>query len=84
MNGLDILKIIKERYTNIPVVMISGQASLQDAVTATKYGAYDFIEKPLTKEKVLLSVKNGLDYKRLEEENKSLKRGVLLNILDIL
>jgi len=67
-DGLDTLVKIKELYPHLQVVMMSGHGNIETAVKATKLGAYDFIEKPLSLEKVLLSVKNALDYYRLEEE----------------
>lgn len=75
-DGLEILQTMRERDLSTPVVMISGHASIDTAVRATKLGAYDFIEKPLSIEKTLLSVKNALTHRRLEEENRSLKRRI--------
>ncbi|HBF43260.1 MAG TPA: Fis family transcriptional regulator [Desulfobacteraceae bacterium] len=68
MDGIDTLVEIKKIYPNLQVVMMSGHGSIETAVKATKLGAYDFIEKPLSLEKLLLSVNNALDYYRLEEE----------------
>jgi two-component system, NtrC family, nitrogen regulation response regulator NtrX len=59
-----------------PVVMISGQATLDMAVRATKLGAMDFLEKPLSTDKLLLTVENALRLKRLEEENRELRARV--------
>jgi DNA-binding NtrC family response regulator len=59
-----------------PVVMISGQATLEMAVKATKLGALDFLEKPLSTEKLLVTVENALRLKRLEEENRELRAKV--------
>ncbi len=61
---------------NTPVVMISGQATLDMAVRATKLGAIDFLEKPLSTEKLLLTVENVLRLKRLEDENRELRARV--------
>ena len=68
MDGIETLEKIKEAYPNLQVVMMSGHGTIETAVKATKVGAYDFIEKPLSIEKLLLSVNKALDYYRLEEE----------------
>ncbi|MCP2606630.1 sigma-54-dependent Fis family transcriptional regulator, partial [Candidatus Aminicenantes bacterium AC-708-I09] len=72
-DGIEILKKIKEINENIVVIMISGHGTIETAVQATKLGAYDFLEKPLSLEKVNLTVKNALKHKKLEEENIQLK-----------
>jgi two-component system, NtrC family, nitrogen regulation response regulator NtrX len=68
MDGIETLVKIKELHPRIQVIMMSGHATIETAVKATKLGAYDFFEKPLSLEKVLLSVQNALDHCRLEEE----------------
>jgi len=68
MDGLETLVKIKEFHPSIQVIMMSGHGTIETAVKATKLGAYDFIEKPLSLEKVVLSVNNALQYYRLEEE----------------
>ena len=68
MDGLDTLVEIKEEYPHLQVIMISGHGTIETAVKATKLGAYDFIEKPLSLDKVLLCISNALEYYRLEEE----------------
>ncbi len=68
MDGIETLVKIKASHPGLPVVMMSGHGTIETAVKATKLGAYDFIEKPLSLEKVLLSINNALDYSRLEEE----------------
>ena len=73
IDGIDTLVKIKETNPHLPVVMMSGHGTIETAVKATKLGAYDFIEKPLSLEKVLLCVNNALDYSRLEEEISLLK-----------
>jgi two-component system, NtrC family, nitrogen regulation response regulator NtrX len=73
IDGIDTLVKIKEAYPQLQVVMMSGHGTIETAVKATKLGAYDFIEKPLSLEKVLLSINNALDYYRLEEEVNLLK-----------
>jgi len=60
----------------LPIVVISGHGTIETAVEATKKGAFDFIEKPLASERVLVSLRNALDQRRLRDENRSLKRDV--------
>ena len=76
LNGLDVLAKIKASEEDSQVVMISGHGSIATAVKATKLGAYDFLEKPLSLEKVVLTIKNALRQKRLEEENIQLREKV--------
>ena len=73
LDGIKTLEKIKQTYPQVQVVMMSGHGNIETAVKATKMGAYDFIEKPLSLEKLLLAVKNALDYYRLEEEINLLK-----------
>ncbi len=76
MDGLDALQRIKASNDALPVVIISGHGTVSTAVEATKAGAFDFIEKPLTTERVLVTIRNALDRMRLADENRSLKRAV--------
>ncbi len=69
MDGIQVLKKIKEDHPSLPVVMISGHGNIETAVTATKLGAFDFIEKPLSLEKILVIINNALNLKDLAEEN---------------
>jgi len=71
-DGLSLLEDLKNMELSTPVVMISGQAHIEMAVRATRLGAVDFLEKPLSTEKLLLTVENVLRLKRLEEENEQL------------
>ncbi len=73
MNGLDVLRRIRSFEGRPSVVVISGHGTVETAVQATKLGAYDFLEKPLTLEKVVLTIKNALRHGRLEEENVQLR-----------
>jgi two-component system nitrogen regulation response regulator NtrX len=73
IDGIDTLIKIKETHPSLPVVMMSGHGTIETAVKATKLGAYDFIEKPLSLEKVILSINNAIDYSKLEEEVSLLK-----------
>ena len=68
MDGLEVLEELRERTTAPQVVMISGHGNVETAVQATKLGAFDFIEKPLETERVLLAVRNALERKELQEE----------------
>jgi two-component system nitrogen regulation response regulator NtrX len=74
MDGLEALERIKQTNETLPVVMISGHATVSTAVEATKKGAFDFIEKPLATDRVLLTVRNAIDQRRLKDENVTLKR----------
>ncbi len=76
INGIDLLKQLRSQYTNIPVLMMSGQATIEIAVEATKQGAVDFIEKPISFEKLLVSVKNALKLGALEAENRKLRQAL--------
>ena len=67
MSGLDVLAKLNTEEEDFQVVMISGHGSIATAVKATKLGAFDFLEKPLSLEKVVLTVKNALRQKKLEE-----------------
>jgi two-component system, NtrC family, nitrogen regulation response regulator NtrX len=76
MDGLEVLTRIQGLDDRPPVVVISGHGTVETAVKATKLGAFDFLEKPLTLEKVVLTVKNALRQRRLEEENIRLREQV--------
>ena len=73
-DGLTLLKKIHRQFPEVVVIMISGHATVQNAVTATKEGAYDFIEKPISKEKLLISINNALQSRTLQKENIELKK----------
>src|SRR5438876_202382 len=72
-DGLETLAEMKRLRPDATVVMISGHGTIETAVKATRLGAYDFIEKPLSLEKTLLTVTRALDHARLEQENQTLK-----------
>jgi two-component system nitrogen regulation response regulator NtrX len=74
MDGLEVLKELKDKHPALPVVMVSAYGSVENAVKATRLGAYDFIEKPPHADKILLTVRNGLEMARLAEENRRLRR----------
>ena len=72
-SGLDLLRSIRQADDRAPVIMISGHATIADAVEATRAGAFDFLEKPLSREKVLIALKNALEQSNLREENERLR-----------
>ena len=74
MDGMEVLERLPEVSPHTKVIMISAMGSIEDAVRATKLGAYDFIEKPLSLEKLLLSVRHALEVGELERENIALKK----------
>lgn len=74
LDGLDTLQKVKEFEDGPEVVMISGHGTIETAVRATKLGAFDFLEKPLSLEKTLIVVKNAIDARRLRQENRDLKK----------
>ncbi len=73
LDGLEVLTRLRAQDDALPVVMISGHGTVATAVEATKLGAMDFIEKPLSTERVLLTVRNALNAGRLEQENRRLR-----------
>jgi DNA-binding NtrC family response regulator len=73
-DGLSLLEDLKAAGSTTPIVMISGQASVEMAVRATRLGAVDFLEKPLSTEKLLVTTENVLRLRHLEEENRDLRR----------
>ncbi len=75
-DGLSMLADLRELGVTTPVIMVSGQATVDMAVRATKLGAVDFLEKPISSDKLLLTVQNALKLSRLEEENRQLRRRV--------
>jgi two-component system nitrogen regulation response regulator NtrX len=74
MDGLEVLQQLKEHQPLLPVVMVSAYGNVENAVKATRLGAYDFIEKPPHADKIILTVRNGLEMSRLAEENLRLRR----------
>jgi two-component system nitrogen regulation response regulator NtrX len=73
IDGIEALRVLGERGVTAPVVMISGHGTIETAVRATKLGAYDFIEKPVSLERVLLVTTNALRHSRLERRNRALR-----------
>jgi len=72
-DGVEILAEIRQAWPALPVVMMSGHGTIETAVRATQLGAFDFIEKPLSIEKLLLTLRHALDRSRLESENRQLR-----------
>jgi two-component system nitrogen regulation response regulator NtrX len=73
-SGLELLEDLKKAGVKTPIVLISGQANIEMAVRATKLGALDFLEKPLSTDKLLVTVENALRLSRLEDENRELRQ----------
>ena len=76
IDGIETLGRIKTRYPEIQVVMISGHGNIETAVRATKLGAFDFIEKPLSLDRVVLAISHALDFRKLSEENLLLRQEI--------
>lgn len=74
IDGLETLKLLRENDVDSAVVMISGHGNIETAVNATKLGAFDFIEKPLSLEKTILTVQNAIRTRELERVNRQLNR----------
>ena len=74
MDGIETLKEIKKIAPSLPVVMITGHGTIESAVDATKSGAYDFLEKPLSIDKIMVTINNALNFRKLEEENIYLRK----------
>ena len=83
MDGLETLRKIRELSDGPEVIMISGHGTIADAVEATRAGAFDFLEKPLSRDRVLLAVKNALEQSTLRQENERL-RGHTRKLLTLL
>ena len=74
LDGLEILKTLKKKYTDLPFVMISGHGTIETAVSAIKDGAYDFIEKPFKSDRLLMMISRALETAALRRENKALRK----------
>ena len=77
IDGIETLKEIKKSHPFLPVIIISGHGTIETAVRATKLGAYNFIEKPLSIDKIIVTINNALNFRRLEEENQYLRKKTL-------
>jgi two-component system nitrogen regulation response regulator NtrX len=76
MDGIEALRELKGVNPDLPVIVISGHANIEIAIKATKMGAYDLLEKPLSMEKVLLAVQRALEKRSLEIENRALRENL--------
>jgi len=76
MNGFEVLKRVKQLNPSISVVIISAHGSIENAIKATKLGAFDFIEKPIDREKLLISVRNAVEQSKLLNENIEIKKSL--------
>ena len=74
MDGLEVLRRIRHLDETLPVVMISGHGTVSTAVEATRLGAFDFLEKPLSTERVIVTIRNALNQRRLRRENRNWRR----------
>ncbi len=74
IDGIETLKRMRELHRSLQVIMISGHGTIETAVTATKLGAFDFIEKPLSLEKTLVTIQNAFNYRQLRDENLILRQ----------
>ena len=83
MDGMDAMVRIKESYPALPVIMISGHGNIETAVSAIRAGAHDFIEKPLSLEKIVLAVNRTLEFVNLQRENQVLKSSLGEATLDL-
>ena len=69
MDGLEVLGSLRERGYEMPVIVVTGHGDIDTAIEATKKGAFDFFEKPLQRDRVLLSLRNALESYRLQQES---------------
>src|SRR3990167_207904 len=76
MNGFEVLKRVREKHFNLPVIIITAHGSIENAIKATKLGAFDFIEKPIDRDKLLISVRNAVDQYKLLLDNEEMKRTI--------
>ncbi len=74
MNGFEVLKKIKEQKSTASVIIISAHGSVENAIKATRLGAFDFLEKPIDRDKLLISVRNATESASLKEENEEIKK----------
>ncbi|MFA3781983.1 sigma-54-dependent transcriptional regulator [Melioribacteraceae bacterium 4301-Me] len=78
-NGFEILDWIQQNEIDIKTIIISAHSSIENAVKATKLGAFDFLEKPIDRDKLLISVRNAISQNQLQKENKKLKKDLGLS-----
>lgn len=78
-DGLELMGRFRERYSEIPIIVMSGHGTIETAVRAIKTGAFDYVEKPFSLDKILITIRHALRQRNLEEENQSLRRIVERN-----
>ena len=76
MSGFEVIKKVKSANPNISVVIISAHNSIENAIKATKLGAFDFIEKPIDREKLVISIRNAVEQSKLLQENIEIKKSL--------
>jgi len=76
IDGFEVLEKVKSTYPEVQIIVISGHGNIETAVKAIKMGAFDFLEKPLSYERVIVTVKNAFKLALLEEENKRLRENI--------
>ena len=76
MDGLEVLQHLREKSSDLPVIMISGHGTIETAVEATKLGAFDFLPKPLDRDKLLVTIRNALQVAKLAEDYRKLRESV--------
>jgi two-component system, NtrC family, nitrogen regulation response regulator NtrX len=76
MNGFEVIKKVRERNKELSIIIISAHGSLENAIKATKLGAFDFIEKPIDRDKLLISIRNAVEQRKLLAENKEIKKSL--------
>lgn len=74
MNGFEVLKKLKAQKPAVSVIIISAHGSVENAIKATRLGAFDFLEKPIDRDKLLISVRNATETASLKEENEVIKK----------
>lgn len=77
LDGLGILEILKQRYPQLPVIMISGHGTIETAVNSIKLGAYDYLEKPFSSDKLIITVKRAHETLKLKKENIELRKKIV-------
>lgn len=76
MDGMEVLQEIHKRYPPMQVIMISGHGTIETAVEATKKGAFDFLQKPLDRDRILITVRNALEHKKLSSEIQEIRQRI--------
>ncbi len=76
MDGMEVLQEIRKRYSDLPVIMISGHGTIETAVEATKKGAFDFLQKPPDRDRILITVRNALEQNKLSREVQQIREKI--------